>query len=102
MLESQTLQLKGQHDEALARAADLESKLAIPSVPLDQFEEAMRAKADSEEKLRASLTDIENRDKEIAALAAVLAVVLAAVLLADLVAPQVPGSQRLAFSSHSS
>lgn len=69
MLESQTLQLKGQHDEALARAADLESKLAIPSVPLDQFEEAMRAKADSEEKLRASLTDIEHRDKEIAALA---------------------------------
>jgi myosin-5 len=69
LLESQTLQLKGQHDEALAKAADLELKLAIPSVSLDQFEEAVRAKTDSEEKLRNSLADVESRDKEIAALA---------------------------------
>lgn len=63
-LDEQVNHWQGKHSEASAARSSLEEKLAIPSVPVDQFEEAVRAKNDAEERLRAAMQTAETHEAE--------------------------------------
>lgn len=63
-LEHQIIQWQTRHEEVSTKSRDLEEKLAIPSVPIGQFETALKAKSDAEEKLRVAVRQAEEKEAE--------------------------------------
>ncbi|OCF38290.1 hypothetical protein I317_07949 [Kwoniella heveanensis CBS 569] len=67
-LEKQIESWQGKHDEVIAKHKTLEIELAKPTVPLNQLEEALAAKAEIDAQLKETAKRVTEQEKEISRL----------------------------------
>lgn len=70
--QQQVMQWQNRYDEVAAKSKEMEDRLAVPSVPISQFEIAIKAKTEAEDKLRAAVKQAEDKEAERIKLAAEL------------------------------